>query len=205
MRKNRKIISFLSLLTIFLVLGGCTSSRHLEPSSYLLDLKLVQPIKLPKKYWGKIAIDADTSLTSYRGSNFLYRVGKGSGQYLIDYYNVFLVDPTTQLETALKNHLKSNSQSTKTIEGYKLQFAILELYVDYRCRAKPQAVSSIRFILTSTGQADFGKVIFDEIYVSKVLLTKNNHGTIVNAFSDGLKNILEQALGKIGAKFSYRK
>jgi len=185
-----------------LMLSGCISNKYIERQQYLLDVPKSFAKKSVVTCQNSIFVDHVVARAPFDELDFLYRVK--SDRYLVDYYNGFLASPSEQIESLLTAYLRAYGKfgleaAELAKADYRLQVKIIELYADYACRSKPQAVISLHFIVTKL-VADKPIVLVDRIFHEHVALKEKNTISLLQAWNVGLKNILTQATRVLNRK-----
>ncbi|OGT06183.1 MAG: hypothetical protein A2X78_02235 [Gammaproteobacteria bacterium GWE2_37_16] len=151
-----------------------------------------------------ILVQPITALAAFDQNYFLYRVGKN--QYLIDYYNGFLISVTRQLDSVLVSYLKHSGfrnisvVQDSSVSLNELRVQITDLYADYRDRAHPRAVTALHFIFTTKKD---GKtiVLLDRTFHSAIPLKAKNTDSLLAAWSHGLQIDLTAAVWAMRHRF----
>lgn len=175
-----------AILCLATLLSGCAVNKYVAKQQYLLHVadsasSLASSIKVVKKVGtqkGKANIAARnlvviapvTIAAAFDQQNFLYRVS--DNQYLVDYYNSFLIAPVRQMDDFLAQYLNATKKfkavtsrdvavgwgnvaavgANVNNDTYGVRVKILELYADYRDRNRPQAVIALQVSLVRLAQ-----------------------------------------------------
>jgi uncharacterized lipoprotein YmbA len=187
------------LITCLLCLAmvGCVSTKYVGHNQYLLSIKTL-PEKKSVQGRSLLYVEHVAATAPFDQLDFLYRIK--SGQYLTDYYHGFLVSPTEQLKPVFTNYLKAlgkfdldTAELPLLTTPNKLQVQIVEFYADYRDNAHPQAVISLRFILTKL-EKDKSVILFDKFLSAKVALKEKNTNSLLLAWNVGLRDVLRRGI-----------
>lgn len=184
------ILSFILCLTV----TGCFSTKYIAHNEYLFNVPKKASRQSFASYKCSIFVEHVVAIPPFDQLDFLYRVK--SGQYLVDYYNGFLVAPAEQLNSILIDYLKAYgdfSLVTEPLAATKLQVKLTELYADYYDHNKPQAVVAINFFLTKL-IAGKTRVLLDKVLRASVPLNEKSTNSLLQAWNDGIKNILKQGV-----------
>jgi len=175
-----------------------------EKKQYLLNLPHLPTRKsaIPKQ---DILVQPITALAAFDQNYFLYRVSKN--QYLIDYYNSFLISVTRQLDSVLVSYLKHSGfrnvsvvQDSRPTSSNELRVQITDLYADYRDRVHPRAVAALHFILTTQKNGKTA-VLLDRTFHSAIPLKAKNTDSLLAAWSNGLQVDLTAAIWAMWHRF----
>ena len=200
------IFKFSLIVGFCFSVSGCFSAathKYVEKKQYLLNLPLLPTKKsaIPKQ---DIVVHPITAFAAFDQNYFLYRVSKN--QYLIDYYNGFMISVTRQLDPVLISYLKHSgfmnvgiAQDSAALQN-ELRVQITDLYADYRDRTQPRAVAALHFILTTKKD---GKtvVLLDRTFHSIIPLKAKNTDSLLAAWSKGLQIDLTAAVWEMQHRF----
>ncbi len=134
-----------------------------------------------------------TILPEFDSNYFIYRISQN--QYIYDYYNNFLVSPSSIITDDIGRILYASSyfQRVKPNEPedikYRLWGSILDLYGDMQNKNNPEAVMTIRLVLEKNTETGFKSVI-NKIYPAEVLFTQGGARGLVDAWGKCLKRIM---------------
>jgi|GEM_PF-3541469 len=189
----KALIKISAITIISFIICGCMSSianKQVTKQQYLLHLtnpnksfpelssskiapttKVTNATKKTRANYSILIAPIDIA-APFDQQNFIYRVS--TNQYLVDYYNSFMLAPARQLDSLLVNYLQTtkkfksivlqkeqqsfntatNTSANNAIDATSkmtkkiiLKIKILELYADYRDRNHPQAVVTLRINL----------------------------------------------------------
>jgi len=179
-----------------LLLTGCFSSKYIGRRQYLFDLP-ESSVKTNKSCMRDIYFDCVEVNAPFDQLNFLYRIS--SARYIIDYYNGFLVSPSEQLGSILESRYGNFNRDLIKSFGpkKKLQVKLIELYADYRNSNDPRGVIAMQFVLTKTTDDNKTKVLLDRVFSARIPLREKNTDYLIRAWSHGLQNVLDRALGSL--------
>jgi hypothetical protein len=200
MMRFKYMLQLIVCCSLCLATIGCISAKYIEQKQYLLNIKALPEKKIASDKC-LVFVDHVTAITPFDQLDFLYRIK--SGQYLTDYYNVFLVSPTEQLNQVFINYLKAlgdfNIDTTASLTAQnKLQLQIMEFYADYRDRDHPQAVIALHFILTRLVDGD-SVILFDKVLYAKVALKEKDTSSLLVAWNLGLQDVLRRGIRALNA------
>lgn len=141
------------------------------------------------------------SVTSpFDGRSLVYRTG--DQRYEKDFYNVYATIPAEMIGNAERQWInKSNifsstvGQSNSLFPYYYLQASVEEFYGDYR--KQPEAVVSVEFFLSATGNGKANPLIGANRYSKRVALKDNTPEALVLGLQEALAQILNEYEGQL--------
>ena len=136
----------------------------------------------------------------FDGRSLVYRTG--DQRYEKDFYNVYATIPAEMIGNAERQWInKANifsstvGQSNSLFPYYFLQASVEEFYGDYR--KQPEAVVSIEFFLSATGNGKANPLIGANRYTKRVALKDNTPGALVLGLQEALALILNEYEGQL--------
>jgi cholesterol transport system auxiliary component len=191
-----KRIASVSLLTVItFVLLACAPTRPpIDTANWLVAPERAgAPRTMQSPLWLKMGSFSVT--TPFDTKSLVYRLG--DQQYEKDFYNAYIVSPSSMFSNATRQWLDQSgifrltvAQGTSFFPFYTLQATIDELYGDYR--GKPEAVVSVQFFLTVTNPNLPTPLITAKRYTQRVALANNLPQTLVLGQQRALAEILQQ-------------
>ncbi len=134
-----------------------------------------------------------TILPEFDSNYFIYRIFPN--QYIYDYYNNFIVSPSSIITDDIKKNLYAAPyfKYVKPDEfediKYRLWGTIIKLYGDMQKKNNPEAVMTIRIVLEKKIATGFKSVI-NKIYPARVFFAKGGARGLVDAWGICLKRIM---------------
>lgn len=188
-----KKLTCLMLLLSTIVLNGCLSSftKQTPQIHYMFS----GPTMTGGRHYSSaktLQVLPMRVVLQFANNGFVYRTGETT--YLSDYYHVFFIPPEerlTQLTAAsISQHhyfgAVGDAQNPLVNPTYFLAGTINALYADYQNKQHPQAVLSIRYILTLKS----GTVLFDKTYSTAMPLKVKTSQALMNAWDSEIQSIL---------------
>jgi len=136
----------------------------------------------------------------FDGRSLVYRTG--DQRYEKDFYNVYATIPAEMIGNAERQWInKSNifsstlGQSNSLFPFYFLQASVEEFYGDYR--KQPEAVVSVEFFLSATGNGKANPLIGANRYTKRVALKDNTPEALVLGLQEALALILNEYEGQL--------
>jgi cholesterol transport system auxiliary component len=136
----------------------------------------------------------------FDGRSLVYRTG--DQRYEKDFYNVYATIPAEMISNAERQWInKANifsstvGQSNSLFPYYFLQASVEEFYGDYR--KQPEAVVSIEFFLSATGNGKANPLIGANRYTKRVALKDNTPEALVLGLQEALALILNEYEGQL--------
>jgi len=136
----------------------------------------------------------------FDGRSLVYRTG--DQRYEKDFYNVYATIPAEMIGNAQRQWLnKANifsstiGQSNSLFPFYYLQASVEEFYGDYR--KQPEAVVSVEFFLSATGNGKANPLIGANRYTKRVALKDNTPEALVLGLQEALAQILNEYEGQL--------
>ena len=120
----------------------------------------------------------------FEGKNFVYRQGEFS--YESDYYNEFLIFPSSNLSECIHKWIEMISGSSGN-DYLLLNILVDSLYIDMRNLKEPKAIWDITFMLQKNNEE---VNIFKKKYSYEKIITQNTPESIINSWNYGLTEIL---------------
>lgn len=132
--------------------------------------------------------------------SLVYRTG--DQRYEKDFYNVYATIPAEMIVNAERQWMnKANifsstvGQSNSLFPYYYLQASVEEFYGDYR--KQPEAVVSVEFFLSATGNGKANPLIGANRYSKRVALKDNSPDALVAGLQEALAQILNEYEGQL--------
>ncbi len=202
MMKKAAIIIF-TAITLF----GCSGLKKNFPKKNLFNIEADSIKSEPytsensSKIKGvdKIGIGAGlivrqfTILPEFDSNYFIYRISPN--QYIYDYYNNFIVSPSSIITDDIGKILYASSYFKRVNPNefedikYRLWGSIINLYGDMQNKNSPEAVMTIRIVLEKKTETGFKSVI-NKIYPAEVLCAKGGARGLVDAWGICLERIM---------------
>jgi uncharacterized lipoprotein YmbA len=136
----------------------------------------------------------------FDGRSLVYRTG--DQRYEKDFYNVYATIPAEMIGNAERQWInKANifsstvGQSNSLFPYYYLQATVEEFYGDYR--KQPEAVVSVEFFLSATGNGKVNPLIGANRYTKRVALKDNTPEALVLGLQEALAQILNEYEGQL--------
>jgi cholesterol transport system auxiliary component len=179
---------------VTLVLAGCSLSRPAPvKQQYLLDPPM--PAAAAKPQSTSVRVGSVNVAVPFRGRNFVLR--EADLRYETDYYNEFLVPPSTMVTELTARALDSSKAFARVVPpGYAsdadfvLDGFVSALYADERDGKKVSADVAVSYYLFASGGGS-GMPVWTHVYQKRVPLT--------GATTDGYAAALNTAFGEIFA------
>ena len=194
MKRNLFVsISIICLTIVCFLCAGCLNVQYPHRKQYLFHVTPSR--KLRSTPLNKILkIDHITIAQQFSGVNFVYK--KSNILYLTDYYHIFFIPPSEQIEQIVSRYI-NESNLFKYVAGegefgyvdYTLKTKILALDADYTNAQHPKAVIAIRFALFISKPTQTG-ILLNKVFKAAVPLKHKDSKTLVKAWNVGLKSIL---------------
>ncbi len=188
-----KKLTCLILLLSTVLLNGCLSSftKQTPQIHYMFS----GPSMTGSRYYSStktLQVLPMRVVLQFASNGFVYRTGQTT--YLSDYYHVFFIPPEerlTQLTAASISQHHSfgavgDAQNPLINSSYFLTGTINALYADYQNKQRPQAVLSIRYVLSLRN----GTVLLDKTYEESVRLKAKTAQALMNAWNGEIQTIL---------------
>jgi cholesterol transport system auxiliary component len=193
----------LALFTLAAVLASCSLSRPaLVKRTFLLDPAM--PAALAAAKPAVLRVGVVNVGAPFRGKAFVYR--QDELKYEADYYNEFFVAPVAMLSESTAKALAASNAFRRVVppgatadEGdYVLDGFASELYGDARDPAKPAAVLSVTFYLSSA-QVAMPTVLWSREYRQRVAFTGSDPEALARAWNAALSTILADLVRDLAA------
>lgn len=191
-------------LPLLLLAAGCVSLERSYPDKhfFVLDIEAVKPVDAAPRQ-GVLQITSVRISPRYQSKNFTYRLSDTS--YESDFYNEFLIAPTTLIAEELAKGLTgadlfqyvidSSSQLSPT---HTLEAAVNALYGDFRNGSAPKAVLEMEFFV-SKETAGKSEILMQKRYSKAVALQGRSADALVKGWDQGLQAILADLIADLKA------
>ena len=141
-----------------------------------------------------LAIRTLKIMPPYDGCSFVYRTGESS--YVRDPYAEFISAPAQLLAPQIgqllvqDGHFSSIVRPTGGVKPDQLaEITVSQLYGDFRDRAHPQAILTLRFTLLSATNGMTGQVLFQKAYTRSLPMDSASPVALIHAWNQALTEI----------------
>lgn len=198
------MIRLAALMLVAATLAACSLSRPSPVKrTYLLEPAAPQAAAAQKPF--TLRIGTINVGSPFRGRQLVYRTD--DLKYEADFYSEFFVTPASMVSETTAKALSSARlfkrvlpAGAPTDEGdFVLDGFVNELYGDARDQAKPAAVLSITFYLSSMAPLSGPTVIWSREYQQRVPLSGTNADALVRAWNGALTTILADLTNDLAA------
>jgi len=195
---KKKITSLLIgnlIILICIFCSGCLSVKYQPRTKYMLSAPTQKKARTSPST-KILEINSTTISPQFSDTSFVYRVDHI--HYLNDYYNIFFIPPSQQINLIITQHLRNcglfkyiDSTSDIIDSNYILQPQVLDLYADYRNANNPKAIITIQFTLFKPVK-NKPYIVLNKIFKAAIPLKTKDSKSLVEAWNIGLNKILRQ-------------
>ncbi len=191
---KKKVIYF-SLCLLIIHITGCVSLEKKYPDIDRYSIS-VNPFQQPSAFngGGKVKVRTFDSVSLFADKTFVFRTG--ALNYEKDYYNQFILFPTTMITEEVKKWLSSVPQMITIIDRgslipaeFEITGKILELYGDIHDKKNPKACLSLEFVVFDIRQIP-AKAILRKSYDEQITLERLTIINLVEGWNIALRNIM---------------
>lgn len=191
----KRLIHSILIIISTAMLASCFSVQYPNQTKYLLH---VNPPKSHTTFKNKkiLQVLAPSIAPQFANTVFVYRTS--DIHYQNDFYHVFFIPPSQQIQEILMQYLGNTSFIGQTIDSaspirahYMLHSKILALYADYRHRTHPKAIMTIQFTLLKYHQGKMYQLMHLTFSESAPLKQKDSE-SLVYGWSQDLQKILQK-------------
>lgn len=184
----------LALFMIAALLASCSLSRPSPVKrTFLLDPAMPAALAAPRPV--AVRVGVVNVAAPFRGKAFVYR--QDELKYEADYYNEFFVAPAAMLSELTAKAIAASNVFRRVVppgatadEGdFILDGFVSELYGDARDTAKPAAVLSVTYYLSSA-KAAIPTVLWSREYRQRVAFSGSDPEALARAWNTALSTIL---------------
>lgn len=190
--RNRKFLFFLLFIMIFLN-PGCISKSQPDKKSFLI---LIPPLDNSTKNDMKLRLRRIKISPLFSDKNLIYR--RSDNNFESDFYNEFLVNPSSVLHEEIKKALENSNSFAIVVDETSRADANLigemtvdSLYADLR--EKPLSVVSITFTLFN----EENRILYRTFKEQKISLKNSDASEIVSGYGTAFQKILNSILKEI--------
>ncbi len=194
MKKQLHVLIFFIISCVLLT--GCLNAKYVTRTQYAFEVNNAETAS-SKANTNILEVTPVNIDPKFSGISFVYRLNNVN--YTDDFYNIFMTIPAKQLQHVFSNYLSRRGlfqhvTDTQSIvqPNYILATKVLELYADYRNKAKPTGVMTIRFTFMKLVEHKNSKILINQTFREAIPLKNKDSASLMQAWNKGLTKILKK-------------